>query len=299
MSYDLYITPRQFDPRAIRDWFAARRHYEVGELQVVYGNEDTGVYFSFDFEVEPEQEEGEPQPCVAFNLNFVRPHTFALEAEPEVAAFLAAFDSTISDGQIDGMAEGPYSRDGFLRGWNAGNRYAFMAVGARSDSPPWPADPAIVEAIWQWNYDRADLQRLAGEDIFLARITWFLASGAQAPVPACVWTEGVPTMIPEFAVSHVLLAREPRRGLMARLGLVHSEANSSIEIALTDISGVATSPSIDRREVRGQMVLLTPPGHPTDVQRHSSTIRRSSGVNAVPADQICGADLVALMKKPA
>ena len=28
-------------------------------------------------------------PSVAFNMNYFRPHTFALEAEPEVAAFLA------------------------------------------------------------------------------------------------------------------------------------------------------------------------------------------------------------------
>jgi hypothetical protein len=167
VSYDLFITPRHFDADAMRAYFAARAHYTVSDDQVHYGNDDTGIYFNFDINRDSNAEAGAAsQPHVAFNMNYYRPHTFGLEAEPELAAFLQAFDSQIHDPQNEGMGDGPYSREGFLRAWNAGNRFGFRAIGHQDAKPPppWGVDPLRLEAVWKWNYDRSRLQEKKGDN---------------------------------------------------------------------------------------------------------------------------------------
>ncbi len=258
MSYDLHITPKSFDPRAIIEWFGWREHYETNDNGAHYSNDDTGVYFSFEVVANPEPCEDEPAPApyVHFNLNYYRPHIFGLEAEPEVAAFLQQFDSAIHDPQSGGMGDGPYSRAGFLGGWNAGNRFGFQAIGSRNKSPPpWHADPALIEAIWKWNYGRAALQKTAGDQVFVPRISWFLPAGADGPVPACTWTDRVPTMIPESLVSHIALVRQPKQGLMGMLGLSRSSGDRpKFELRLAGVKGIAHIPAMDRADAHGQPV---------------------------------------------
>ena len=91
MSYDLFFKPRRGDADSSQfaEYFRNRRHYKVDVPEVLYENEDTGVYFMFDLEREPDEDEGTHYP-VALNLNYFRPSFFGLEAEPEVTAFVRA-----------------------------------------------------------------------------------------------------------------------------------------------------------------------------------------------------------------
>jgi hypothetical protein len=300
VSYDLFIYPKQFDAAAIRDWFGWRDRYETSETQAAYSNDDTGVYFSFDINADPEQyEDEEPSPPhIAFNLNYYRPHTFGLEAEPEIAAFLKQFDSRIHDPQSEGMADGPYSREGFLNGWNAGNRFGFQAIGRDSDPPPpWPADPSIIEAIWKWNFHRAALQKTAGDQVFVPRISWFLPLGADAPVAACTWTERVPTMIPEALVTHVALVRQPRQSLMGMIGLSRSADRPRFELRLAGVKGIAHMPGTDRGEAHGNPVVYTSAIVTPEVQKLFSGAWPPDAASIVATEHVCGADLVSLAMK--
>jgi hypothetical protein len=295
VSYDLYIMPKQFDARAISEWFGWREHYDDD----VYSNDDTGVYFMVNIVSAPDEEDGEPaSPHVHFNINLYRPHVFALEAELEIAAFLKQFDSSIHDPQADGAGDGPYSREGFLRGWNTANRFGFSAMGKQADSPPpWPADRALIEAVWKWNYGRAALQKTAGDQVFVPRISWFLPLGEDAPVPACTWTDRVPTMIPESLVSHLALVRQPRQGLMGMLGLSRpSDGKPKFELKLAGVKGVAHMPGVDRGDAYGQPVFYTPLVQTTEMNRLFSGAWRPDAATIVPTEHVCGADLVALMK---
>ena len=47
------------------------------------------------------------------------------------AAFVHAFDLVVDDPQMAGMGRGEFSADGFLAGWNAGNRFAHGAIVAQ------------------------------------------------------------------------------------------------------------------------------------------------------------------------
>src|SRR5947207_12635263 len=134
MSYDLYFEAgagKKLDAKSFGAYFRARRHYQVENGQAVYQNEDTGVYFIFD-----EPQEG----VVAFNLNFLRPHVFALEAAGELEKFAKAIAGKVMDPQGDSREPGPFNREVFLRGWDEGNRFAYKAMMKEQGAVhAWPA----------------------------------------------------------------------------------------------------------------------------------------------------------------
>lgn len=231
MSYDLFFRSAPdapcITPEAFREHFRARKHYTVQDSQAWYANEDTGVYFSFDLPSEreapdpddPDAEEFVPEDA-SFNLNYYRPHVFGLEAEPEVAAFVSRFQPFIDDPQSHGMGEGPYSSEGFLKGWRHGNQFAHSAVLASGplDAPPLTLPAATIERFWRWNLNRAALQERIGEAIFVPRVMFFASSGA--PISFVVWTDGMAAFLPVVdSVMVVRAALGPRRFLRRRQDL--------------------------------------------------------------------------------
>lgn len=294
MSFDLFLYPETFDAGAIRAWFAERPRYQVSGSQAFYTNEDTEVGFSFDFEDGADAQ----GPHLAFNLNYFRPHYFALEAEPEVAAFLQRFPSRIEDPQVEGLGEGPYSREAFLRSWNTGNRFGFTAIGRNSDPPPpWPADPALLEAIWQWNFNRARLQNAKGDNIFVPKVCWAQPSPGAAPAPCITWTHGVATVIPEKLITHLVLVRPKAPSLMKMLGLSKKSAGANFDLKLLGAEGGINLRGAERGEASGQPIITTPMKDTLETQSIFTGPWPEPTLVIVPQDQVCGADLVALMKK--
>jgi hypothetical protein len=214
MSYDLYFRSRSSaaaNPPDFAGWFRSREHYQVNEAHAVYFNRRTGVYFEFRYNEEFDEADGDskgggtkdagtksdkPLLPVAFNLNYIRPRVFALEAEPEVAAFVRHFDLTILDPQNDGMGEGEYATDGFLRGWTAGNEFACRAARIQLPDQPIPTLPARrIEQIWRWNYETARRREEIGSRLFVPTI---LVCQFEGRVQSAVaWARGIPILLPE------------------------------------------------------------------------------------------------------
>lgn len=288
MSYDLFITPDAHERDVIADWFASRRNYQVSGDQIWYANDDTGVSFGFAFA----EAGAPPQLRLVFSLSYCRPHVFGLEAEPEVAAFLARFNSRIEGPQAEGMGEGPYSREGFLRSWNAGNRLGFEAAGrTTTPPPPWPAEPGLLEAIWRWNFGRERLQQEVGDRQFVPKLRWAMHKD-NAPVACATWTEGVPTLIPEELVTHVLMVRQPRPSFKRLLGAITGTAGAAVELKLVTLDAVRADPDVSRGTVDGYPVLHAP--------QSGAIITPGSwpraDIRILPPEEVCGADLVALLQ---
>lgn len=156
MSYDLYLNrsaPVSSDE--FHAFFAERPMFRTANTQAVYDNEDTGVYFIFNLAAGAESEE--PSHKISFNLNYFRPHFFAREAAPQLAAVIDSFGFGIHDPQNDGMGDGPFSEEGFLRGWDHGNAFGYHAV-LKSDTPPaavYSRPTTELDAIWRWNREKA------------------------------------------------------------------------------------------------------------------------------------------------
>ncbi len=276
MSYDLTLFPREpFGPAEFWTVFRDRPFYELqaNDTFARYEHPDTGTYFSFEYRGpdsggEPvteddagdaDEDPGAARPRIWFNMNFFRAHVFGLEAVREVADIVAMLDCEIEDPQRDGMGK-RWDADGFLSGWNAGNAFGYQALVSlyqRDDADGASAvdwnDPddlarrliksdclmapgADIEAAWQWNYRRAEIQNRLGDDIFVPRIIWAAAgpdvTDADVPPPSpeaplthpirvVIWGDETPIVLPDCA-THVIVMTDPpppRRSLAQLFGV--------------------------------------------------------------------------------
>ncbi|WP_394825758.1 hypothetical protein [Pendulispora albinea] len=215
MSYDLFFRargPRVPSMEDMRTWFEKRPHYlfhgTADSGQAGYENEATGVYFQFDFEAVDHDPDAPPVLPIAFNMNFFRPHVFALEAEPEVAAFVRHFDLGVEDPQ-SAIPSADYDTEGFLRGWDKGNRAAYRIMigdGARpprqgNDASLWTLPSADIARTWRWNFGKGALaERMDRELIacFVPTILYLRSDMAPGRVlRAVAWDGSCGILLPE------------------------------------------------------------------------------------------------------
>ncbi|MGG6898167.1 hypothetical protein [Rhizobium sp. BR 315] len=204
MSYDLYLN---FKPgvrmKDIHSFLAARAHYKANGSRFMYENELTGVYFMLN---PSEKKKGflrSSEIKAHIEINYCRPSFFGLEAEIEIAELLKRFPCQIYDPQMNGMGDGPYSGEGFLRGWNGGNEFGMTAVLSQSDAPIWCLPASQLHKAWQWNYSQPIRQASCGDKQFVPQVLYMNVAGYAHTV--AVWGDGLPSILPE--VDFVLVAR--------------------------------------------------------------------------------------------
>jgi hypothetical protein len=218
MSYDLFFAPtyRVCGIEEFTEYFSGRPNYKVEGAAAYYFNEYTGVYFSFEYngdvspdesddELDDEDQEDEDEFPIAFNINFYRPSFFGLEAANEVVEFVAEFELDVVDPQNDDEEEG-FSAESFLKGWNAGNRFAYRAIlgNEEYDQEAMTYPAARLHEIWSWNYERDELQNRLGDDIFVPRI-YFMKVDDKI-VTTTLWPDAIPICLPK--VDFVLVLRK-------------------------------------------------------------------------------------------
>lgn len=304
MSYDLYLSSPQLSREAFERYFEGRPNYqEVG----VYTNEVTGVYFHFEYvnpDAEEKPDEDSPEILrgrhVAFSLNFFRPHIFALEAEPELTAFVKTFRCEIHDPQFDGLGDGPYNPEGFLRGWTNGNASGYAAMmseklGGGADGVV-IADDEAIELVWRWNRELATAQAAFSGVHFFPRVYWAKQPDSTTPIAFAIWGEGIATAIPQCA-THVLLGKKHRAGLTSLFG---SQKNT-IEYKLLTLQEVAALTGCRWQEVGSGRVLLTPnsifPNRSVTAAFAGGFGAMSEIATAVPYDRVLNSSLVAQSRK--
>jgi hypothetical protein len=121
---------------------------------------------------------------------------------------------TVCDPQTNGMGEGEYSSELFLRGWHEGNEFGYAAIlrdpARRQDLFSLPGE--VLMKAWSWNHSREVLQGELGESKFVPRIMFLLVAGR--PATAAVWPDGIPIAVPD--VDYFIVPRKelaPRRFL--------------------------------------------------------------------------------------
>lgn len=211
MSYDLYFKKKddqEFQLNEFKEYFECRPHYHVENSLAVYENDDTDVYFSFDFNETTKNdlptETSNKELPVSFNLNYLRPHIFSLEAEPEIAAFIEHFGLVIEDPQVDGHTSNIYNAEDFIRGWNKGNEFSYKSIVASNPDIKNSVLPAMdLERYWRWNYTKTHLQHTLGEDIYVPKVSFQVLNGEIKSF--ILWSDAIPTVFPK--VDTVILYR--------------------------------------------------------------------------------------------
>src|SRR5579871_5900924 len=129
MTYDLHVKfEKPVSYEKYISFFKKNNNWAIKDGSVFYGNEKTGVYFGINGAREKSLLRGSVIKRIHININYFRPIFFGLEAEIEISALLSQFPSEIHDPQMNGMGDGPYTREGFLRGWNQGNAFGVRAI---------------------------------------------------------------------------------------------------------------------------------------------------------------------------
>ena len=261
MSYDLFLFPDgSFDQDDFVKFFKDRPGYSMPEDNdptfFIYENELTGTYFSFQYipkeDINPEliKEEGWPNANhIAFNMNYFRPHTFGLEAVEEVEAVVKELKCQVRDPQYEGMGT-QWDREGFLRGWNWGNAFAYQAILGEvfkdlkrthsleedlktlaSAIQTYFAPTREIEDVWKWNYNKDRLYDYVEEKYFISRVMWGALEDKKErpyePVKTVVWGQGVPIIIPEVATHVIVIVHPPGAGKKKRglLGMLFGRKN--------------------------------------------------------------------------
>jgi hypothetical protein len=222
MSYDLFFKPKgdaSPDKQKFIEYFQGRPNYEVSDTQAVYSNEETGVYFVFDFEEAKGEDADSHDSALAFNLNYFRPHVFALEAENEVEALVRKFSLLVEDPQVDGTGEGEFSAKQFISGWAKGNESACQSF-LREPDPAriFTLPTSQIETAWRWNGLRQALQDRLGLRIFVPKISFMKRDGGVGTF--VVWSDAVSMALPD--VDYLVLYRRelaPRRLFSKQEGL--------------------------------------------------------------------------------
>jgi hypothetical protein len=283
MSYDLFFKPRhgRIDPNRLVEYFSSRRSYEVNLPQVIYVNQDTGVYFIFDLQ---HAEEGELESYpVALNINLFRPSYFILEAEPEVTAFVRSFDMAVFDPQAHGMDGEKYDPELLITGWNDSNKFGYSAIlrDPQSMQDVVSLPTAALVKVWSWNYRLQELQNQLGDSVFVPRVIFLLLAGQ--PVTAAVWPDGIPIAVPE--VDFFLV---PRKNLAPRRFLRKTEDRTLV--AFRDAFPILAR----HRSPAGQDVLVldynTPPSDIAEFIELLPLDKRE--IKGLPADQVLDRELV-------
>jgi hypothetical protein len=181
MSYDLWLRGKKSP--AWKDWFHKRANYSLQGKDFNYFNQKTGVYFHVTL-----------SDHIFFNINFARPDFFALEAAEELDALVLKFGLTVEDPQSDGMGEGPWSKEGFLRGWRYGNAFACTLNPSGLRLPE-----SLLTACWQWNRAipvfQDDLSCLEMSPCFVPSVV--LIRQGESAVPAVMWPDEMAVALPE------------------------------------------------------------------------------------------------------
>ncbi len=220
MSYDLFFYKRkesEISTEKISKYLSDNLVPANEEnSQWFYENEDTEVYFSFDYN-EPDadfelDEEAEPienfdDTNFSFNLNFMRPSFFGLEAFKFVEQFCKDLNLFVLNPQGDN--EEPYkpTQKEQFDNWNKTNLWASkdhfkeMECCYLSESE--------TNKVWEYNSNRQSIQEKLGEQYFVPKIFFFKTKQENQPFTLTIWTEHIPIVLP--TTDYILLTRNYKK----------------------------------------------------------------------------------------
>lgn len=206
MSYDLYFYKKKettINKTEIVDYLTSNLGLDAEhDNQWIFENKDTLVYFSFEYF---EKEDGEDLDLnegfekfddtnFSFNINFMRPSFFGLEAFEFIDKFLSELNLFVVNPQKD--LEEPYkpSKEELFENWNNTNLAA--SVDHFKDLECVYIPEAKSTQVWKYNFNRKALQKKLGEDYFVPRQFFFKGKKDNEVFTLSSWLEHMPTIIP-------------------------------------------------------------------------------------------------------
>jgi len=184
--------------------------------QWYYQNKDTEVYYLFD----QNKPDDEPESIelyesfkdfdtthFSFNLNFIRPGFFGLQAFQFIEQFINDLNLYVLNPQS--ASDNPYkpTKKELFDNWNKTNLHSGSDHFDSLQSGYLPAEKS--NEIWNYNFHRSRLQNELGEKYFVPKIFFFKKRQTNEVITVTSWTEHIPTVI--APADYFLLSRKHQK----------------------------------------------------------------------------------------
>ncbi len=192
--------------KEVYDFLADRPNYDASSNDIMYENPETGVHFQWIFIPFHEDELNEVDEPIHENeighlrLNFYRPTAFANEAALELLALSQALPVQFYDLPQDLIYERFTKPEQLTDPYIEQAQIAVSALRA-SDEGVSPVDEQpkhVLDAIWEWNFNRDAFTDSLGEDLFVPKIDFFRFDGELKT--GVVWSDAVPMLCPRVDI---------------------------------------------------------------------------------------------------
>lgn len=209
MSFDLHFYTkrnREVSDKHIADYLRQNGCVREGEYpQWFYGNEVTGVYFSFEMQLESDDPEEIKlfdsfkdfnNTSLTFTLNFIRPNFFGLEAFPFVEKFMSELDLYALNPQSSGDPDNPRqeSADEYYADWSQPNLTVSSDYFDEFGLVHFPIEKS--NDYWRYNFHKNELQEKLGDDYFVPSLILVRQAATGSPVTLSTWTQHIPNVFP-------------------------------------------------------------------------------------------------------
>jgi hypothetical protein len=178
-----------------------------------FENKDTDVYYILSRN-EPEND-GEGAEVFteydnthfAFNLNFMRPSFFGLEAFRFIEKFITDLDLKVLNPQSD--EEFPYvpNKEELFENWNRVNLWSSIDHFDEL-SATYISSKKSTKA-WEYNFARKHIQQELGDNYFVPRIFFFRTKDNNSAVTISSLTQGIPIVVP--AADYYFITRKRKK----------------------------------------------------------------------------------------
>lgn len=221
MSYDLYFYKRkgrQLSENEIGDYLTNNlTPVDENGNQWVFENEDTEVYFILNHN-EPEDDPESIEMFenfsdfdnthFTFNLNFLRPNFFGLEAFQFVEKFMADLDLFVIDTQsADPDNPRKIVASDMLATWSKTN-LAFSADKFDEFGFTYiPIDQS--DNTWLYNFHKQSMQDKLGDGYYVPKVFLFKTKVGNKAITLTTWTEHIPIVVPP--ADYFLLTKKYKR----------------------------------------------------------------------------------------
>lgn len=188
----------------------------AGGNQWLYNNDDTGVYCAIEY-TEPDLGDaggeadypGFTNTNFTFNLNYLRPDFFGLEAFLLVEKIVRELDLYIVNPQMGAEAEDPHkpSPGSLYKSWSDFNATICKEKFVEFKAKYYPLGRSTE--IWKHNFARNDMQDTLGEVYFVPKVLFVETKRTGEPMTLTTWTTHIPNVFPK--ADFVCLNRDFRR----------------------------------------------------------------------------------------
>lgn len=221
MGYDLFFYKckgQQFSENEIANYLTENlTSPNSNGNQWFFENEDTEVYFSFE-QNEPgggledtemlENFEKFDNAHFSFNLNFLRPNFFGIEAFQFVDKFMSDLDLSVIDPQsAEPDLPRKFTSSQMLATW--GNMNLTFSATKSNDSGFTYLPIEKSDDVWDYNFHKQKMQDGLGEGYYVPKVFMMKTKAGNNAITLTTWTESIPMIIP--AADYYLLTRQYKK----------------------------------------------------------------------------------------